>query len=434
MTTTDELKNKRTLAKSQFTRTERRLKDVIKEVVPSSIIVKRLEELTIKWDTVQQMHDEYVLSVTATNPEDTTAQATEEQWITELEDRYSALEIEAHRRIEKDKMTQAEESRKNKEENLVHDNLFETSLREEGVFGNQVQLMAGVPQLGAVQLERIKIEKFQGNLRKYPKFKEQFEKYVKPLCQDAQLPFILRAHLSDDVKEEVDDVDDDIVTLWKRLDYKYGNRDKQIEMILADISRMPKGDAKNTLTMINTVEKAHRDLARMNRASEMENGTIISMIEKKLPEDIRVDWIKKIAEEQDTSDPSQDISVDAVGKFNMLLELLKKWRRIIEYDQATIRKTTEKKGLAHHVKATENKERGEPCWIHKESGGHPIWACKVFKDKPVNERIALADKVKACHACLEVKCPGANNPDNCRKEFRCIIDGCEIKHNKLLHL
>ena len=76
-------------------------------------------------------------------------------------------------------------------------------------------------------------------------------------------------------------------------------------MILADISRLPKGDEKTTLIMINTVEKAHRDLTRMHRASEMENGTILSMIEKRLPDDIRFDWIKLIAEKQDTPEESQ---------------------------------------------------------------------------------------------------------------------------------
>ena len=205
-------------------------------------------------------------------------------------------------------------------------------------------------------------------------------------------------------------------------------------MILADISRLPKGDGKTTLIMINTVEKAHRDLTRMHRASEMENGTIISMIEKRLPDDIRFDWIKLIAEKQDTPEESQDTSDNSVGKFNMLLELLKKWRIIIEYDQATIRKTSEKKGLTHHVKATEIDGNAETCWIHQESGGHQIWACKVFRTKPVSERIALADQFNACHACLEIKCPGASDPVNCRRKFQCIVLGCKRKHNKLLHL
>ena len=274
--------------------------------IPVSIVVRHLEELSVKWDAVQQFHDEYVLALVSEKPDDATSQTTDEEWINELEERFSEIEIGALKKIEWGKKPQEVVATRSTNENAMHG-------------------MSGAPQLGAIQLERIKIDKFQGNIRKYKKFKVEFEKYVKPLCQEAQLPFILKAHLSEEVKEEVDDLDDDIATLWKRLDHKYGNQSKQIEMILADISRLPKGDEKTTLIMINTVEKAHRDLTRMHRASEMENGTII------------------IAEKQDTPEESQDTSDNSVGKFNMLLELLKKWRIITEYDQATIRKTSEKK-------------------------------------------------------------------------------------------
>ena len=74
-----------------------------------------------------------------------------------------------------------------------------------------------------MQLERIKLEKFNGDIRKYPKFKEQFELYIKPLCSSAQLPFVLKSHLIEEVREEVDNVDDDLGTLWSRLDKRYGN-------------------------------------------------------------------------------------------------------------------------------------------------------------------------------------------------------------------
>ena len=34
----------------------------------------------------------------------------------------------------------------------------------------------------------------------------------------------------------------------------------------------------------------------MGKEAEMKNGTILAMIEKKLPEEIRFDWVKTIAE------------------------------------------------------------------------------------------------------------------------------------------
>ena len=64
---------------------------------------------------------------------------------------------------------------------------------------------------------------------------------------------------------------------------KYGNHGQLIDAILEDIAKLPRGEGKNTLVMINTIEKAYKDLERMNCESEMINGTIISMIERKLP-------------------------------------------------------------------------------------------------------------------------------------------------------
>ena len=106
------------------------------------------------------------------------------------------------------------------------------------------------------------MEKFDGDIRKYPKFKKQFERYVKPLCSESQLPFVLKSHLDEKVKEEVDNADDDMSTLWCRLDKRYGNCGKLIDTILSDIAKAPKGDARSTLAMINVIEKAHRDLIK----------------------------------------------------------------------------------------------------------------------------------------------------------------------------
>ena len=65
--------------------------------------------------------------------------------------------------------------------------------------------------------------------------------------------FILRSYLNDDVKEEVDNLDDNLETLWQRLDKKYGNCGKLVDAILSDLSTIPKGDGKQTLEMIKTV-------------------------------------------------------------------------------------------------------------------------------------------------------------------------------------
>ena len=137
MSTVEDLKNKRSMAKSQFTRSEKRLKDAISQELSTCIMTKRLDELTVKWDTVQKCHDELIL---ASPPIDDAALKTEESWIEVLEDRFCNLEVEA---IDKINEKAVEKTAVNNAASVVNSNI------------------------GAVQLERMKIEKFDGDIREH---------------------------------------------------------------------------------------------------------------------------------------------------------------------------------------------------------------------------------------------------------------------------
>ena len=405
---------KRTTAKAQFTRSEKKLKETIGNMkdVPLSIVQRRLEDLTTRWSIVQEAHDTYAASHESSEEDEN-----QEAWIDEISERFDKLEVQVHQALE-EKNASMQETKPMMFSHMA-DGYATPATTSAAAPISSVQ-----PITNSVQLERIKLDKFNGDIRKYPKFREQFQLYIKPLCSDSQLPFVLRSHLSEQVKEEVDNVDDDLDTLWVRLDKKYGNEGKHVDAILEDIARGPRGDGKSTLIMINTIEKAYRDLERMGCAAEMRNGTIISMIEKKLPDEIRFEWLKLIAEKNDAK---------ADEKFSMLIKLLKRWRNMIEYDQAAIRKPSDRKGISHHTSTTvSNKGVNGNCWIHTNEG-HPVWVCKSFKLKSVEDRKALANQFKACLACLSTKCPGSANANICKKKFTCTIQGCNQAHNKLLH-
>ena len=410
----DSLKVKRSTSKSQFTRWEKRLDELLSNPanVPVATIERRYLELREKWIDVHSAHDAYREALEAEGGK----VDEEEAWMDEVTSRFDSIELRADDIIEKKKQPPSSSSASVEEARPMETTATASSTREE--IGKS-----------SVQLERIKLEHFDGDIRKYPKFREQFELYVKPLCTASQIPFVLRSHLSDSVREEVDNIDDNLETLWSRLDKKYGNRGKQLDAILADIAKAPRGDGKSTLQMIMIVEKANRDLKRMGCESEMLNGTVLAMIEKKLPDEIRFEWIQAIAANEDA---------DSEVKVPLMLKLLEKWRVMIEYDHAAIRKIPERKVIANHTArsqlATTNKMKDkENCWIHTTEK-HPIWVCQAFKAMQPNERRALAEEKGACIACLEVKCPGAQNSDKCKRKFRCTISGCKEAHNKLLHL
>ena len=55
-----------------------------------------------------------------------------------------------------------------------------------------------------IRLEKLKFYSFNGNLRKYRRFKEQFLQHVKLLYKPDEEAFVLRSYLTDEIKEEVD--------------------------------------------------------------------------------------------------------------------------------------------------------------------------------------------------------------------------------------
>ena len=67
----------------------------------------------------------------------------------------------------------------------------------------------------------------------------------------------------------------------------------------------------------------------MGRGNEMQNGTIIAMIARKLPEEIRFEWIKTVADLGEEGESAE--------KFKLLFDLLQNWKVRLEYDQAFIR-------------------------------------------------------------------------------------------------
>lgn len=195
-----------------------------------------------------------------------------------------------------------------------------------------------------LRLERLKFQSFSGNLRKYPKFKSDFVKYILPAYKTDQAAFVLKSYLDDNVKEQVESLDD-INEIWVRLDKKYGDEGKHVDAIMADIKEMSKcedSDVESTLNLINTVERAHRELARLGREQEINNATIVSVIEEKLSGEVQKEWIKTA-----TGEHRVEISQN---KFPALLKLLLTYRKRIEYKCSNIRSCEEFKRLSRSPK------------------------------------------------------------------------------------
>ena len=99
---------------------------------------------------------------------------------------------------------------------------------------------------------------------------------------------------------------------------------------MSDIKNLRKSHNRkdeDTLELVKTAKKAHRDLLRIKEGDQMDNATIISLIEQKIPEKILEEWIKEVSGSGN----------EHRNRFSSLMKLLGDWRKRIEYRIAAIR-------------------------------------------------------------------------------------------------
>ena len=159
----DEARKKRAVAKGQFTRTERKLKDAMStrsDGMTTWVLEKRYEDFKVRWDNVQNAHDEYVESLAS--DEDIKAA---ESWIDELSELFDECELQVGQSME------SKESVK-----LLQRSSASTDSKEfqDTRQGDRDRESSNSSSSKILKVQPMKFEAFGGDMRKYPQFKNDF--------------------------------------------------------------------------------------------------------------------------------------------------------------------------------------------------------------------------------------------------------------------
>lgn len=416
MATRQEAHKARTTAKSKYTRAETALNDALDaNDIAVSTIERRFKDLKSRWDEVQDAHDIYLNTLEGTPEEETTPTDALETWISELAARFNKIEVQADKRIE----------------SLIESRVTPHPAASQSASRSNTSANSKVMQ-SAVKIERVRYPPYEGDIRQYPTFKEEFVKHIAPQCSPDQLAFVLKGYLNVEVKEEIENCGEDYNAIWERLDERYGDKGRLISQIMDEISKLPpKNDEAYSLLMIRTVEKAHRDLIRLKEEEELFNVQTITSIERRMTEPMRQEWAKELVGKH----------LSSKDKFRRLMDHLKGWRSRLEYLMDDVRSPILPviRTKTHHVNQEDKKQtapRKSDCWIHSQPGvssNHPIWRCREFLSHTAEGRKKLVQDYKACQSCLLNTCPGRNSVDECKSGFKCTVGECSGNHNRLLH-
>ena len=389
---------KKTCKSRQFTRAESNLKQALSmEDVETSTIERRFAELRAKFDAFQNAHDAYAEFVDELLKEDgTSVDPNLDQYIEEVTERFNAIEIDADKQIA---------VRKKKDAAMIQPN-------------TSVSTVHPHTPSSVIKVKRVDLEQFDGDIRKYPTFRNDFTKLIATRygSDDSQLAFALESYLVPIVKEEVESCGDDYLAMWKRLDILFGDKGRLINTIMEEVTKLQQAkvsDDAYALSMIKVIEKAHRDLGRLGAQTEMANAQTITIIEKRMTTAMRQEWSKEVA--------GKELSSEV--KFNLLLNWLHSWRDRLEYltDEIRAPAATITRSTSYLQKdPSSSGSKKHACWLHKEQGGHPIWRCREFIAKPLAERKRLVAVNKACKGCLLITC----TDNDCLRRWKCNVGNC----------
>ena len=209
-------------------------------------------------------------------------------------------------------------------------------------------------------------------------------------------------------------IDDDLDTMWKRLDEKYGDPAKVVD-----------GENKKFVEFINIVEDGYRDSKRLGLEKEITTTSSVSVIEKKLPTDVRKEWAKLVS--------SEDSTVNKMDNFPSLLKFLNQ-KQAIEYENAELRLNNDfrVKGSVFYSekddKVAASRSTRSKCLYH-ERANHWTSECRVYLSKPVEERRETLKEKGACWSCLK----RGHRIQECRNKKDCGVNDCTEKHHATLH-
>ena len=135
-----------------------------------------------------------------------------------------------------------------------------------------------------------------------------------------------RNALPDNIKSLVSNMTDDLKEMWQRLEEQYGIEGKIVEIVLNDIKHckpVRENEERRLLNFIDIIEEAYLELKYLGRESEIKNSTTISIIEEKLPDELRRKLIERIYDKESTNDKRD--------KFSGFLKFLLEREMVIEY-------------------------------------------------------------------------------------------------------
>jgi hypothetical protein len=188
-------------------------------------------------------------------------------------------------------------------------------------------------------------------------------------------------------------------------------------------------DVKELEKFADILERAVINLKENGRQSDLEAGTLYTILLEKVPGKLLSlyhRWLKENRQRESLETLKNWIAEEA--EIQMQAAEVKHGLQVRK-DEKRENRDVERKDWrrVYGASRVENERKDRLCKVCGEK--HPIWTCHVYKSRTVDKRWELAKRYGLCYRCL-----GDDHLGNqCPRNRECGLNGCKDTHHRLLH-
>lgn len=300
----------------------------------------------------------------------------------------------------------------------------------------------------ASRMAKLKFPTFSGDLRDYKRFKQQFRYFTADLKPIEQLYQLIESMEKQREKNKIKNCMS-IDKAWPILDQEYGDDDRLIDTLIADLDRIEPYHTKGHVNLgsmnrfVETLQNFATHFENLGMQSDLNSRIMLTQLRRKLPEDHHIAYLESVR------DGKSDNSITGLVNFlHSYLTLLQKTkappdaRARGDRDKPTSGKLSPKGSLNNgaaipdqttsdnkSAKDTSKKqEKSTPkCPLHPENKSHYLKACNKFRALKQHEKFDVMNKNGICHRCGHNNCAAGKppfDPQNCEFIKPCQVPTC----------
>ena len=207
----------------------------------------------------------------------------------------------------------------------------------------------------SIKHDRAKFPPFSGNPRAYARFKGDFNRIITKQCpDDISRAYLLKTQCLEGEPQTLVEAIEDLDEVWQRLDSKYGNVQRIVNLVLNEVKNLKiKYDDASLVTLVDTLEKGTQDLTLINARAEIATTNTVNVIETKLSKRILSKWYDKEGDQMKGGAEYFWISFRKFGNFQSkkLVRMFRKFRNLYSEEMFEFERKSTKR-LFYHPRVT----------------------------------------------------------------------------------